>query len=122
MTSIIRQARINSRRLPNKNFKEAKGISFLEHHITRLKETALKSIVATTNDGSEKPVVDFCKKKVGDCYCGDETNVLKRFYECAKKFGIITIIRVTFDYTLIDGQVIKNGLKKFKIHEDENVY
>lgn len=53
MTVIITQARVNSIRLPNKIFKEAKDISFLEHHITRFKETGLKIIVATTNNGFE---------------------------------------------------------------------
>ena len=122
MTAIITQARVNSSRLPNKIFKKAKNISFLEHHIARLKETGLKIIVATTNDGSEKPILDFCKKNCLDFYRGDENNVLKRFYECAKEFGVTTIIRVTSDCPLIDGQIIKNALKKFKSYDNDNVY
>jgi spore coat polysaccharide biosynthesis protein SpsF len=114
MVAIITQARINSSRLPNKIFIEAGGIPFLGHHITRLRKTGLAIIVATTNNGSEAPIVDFCEKENIPCYCGDENNVLKRYYECAKKYGVTTIIRVTSDCPLIDAEVITNGLKAYQ--------
>lgn len=114
MTGIITQARVNSTRLPNKIFKEAGGISFLEHHINRLSHTGLPIIVATTSNGSEKPIVDFCNEKNIPVFCGDENNVLKRYYECAVKFGLTTVIRVTSDCPLIDPRIILNGLEAYR--------
>ena len=122
MVAIITQARVNSSRLPNKIFKEAKNVSFLSHHINRLRETGLRVIIATTNNGSEQPIVAFCENKGVDCFCGDENNVLKRFYECAKKFGVTTIIRVTSDCPLIDPEVIREGLSVYQKYNNENIY
>ncbi len=114
MNAIITQARVNSTRLPNKIFKKAGGISFLQHHINRLRQTGLPIIIATTNDGSEKPIVEFCRVNDIPVFCGDENNVLKRYYECAKKFGVTTAIRVTSDCPLIDPGIISRGLEVYK--------
>lgn len=122
MDAIITQARINSSRLPNKIFLEADGTPFFKYHIERLKTTGLTIIVATTNDGSEKPIVDFCKTNDIIYYRGDEHNVLERFYECALENKLNTIIRVTSDCPLIDGDIIKNGFLKYKSLKNEYVY
>ena len=106
MTGIITQARINSSRLPNKIMLEAGGKSFLQHHTERLSKTSLPVIIATTDDGSEKPIVDFCIKKNLTYYRGSESDVLKRFYEAAVENNLTTIIRVTSDCPLIDVDII----------------
>jgi len=113
MVAIITQARINSTRLPNKIFREAGGMPFLQHHIERLRKTGLDIIVATTNDGSEHSIVEFCRENDLKCFRGDQDDVLKRFYEAAVFFNIDTIIRVTSDCPLIDPNIIKNGLNKY---------
>ena len=121
MIAIITQARVNSTRLPNKIFLTVKDKSFLAYHIDSLKETNLKIIVATTNNGSEKPIVDFCKKNQIDIFKGDEDNVLKRFYDCALKYKINTIIRVTSDCPLIDKDTILKGIKEYQKAEDPRI-
>jgi spore coat polysaccharide biosynthesis protein SpsF len=113
MIAIISQARVNSTRLPNKIFKQAGGISFLQHHINRLRQTELPVIIATTNDGSEKPIVEFGAANDIPVFCGDENNVLRRYYECAKKFGVTTVIRVTSDCPLIDPGIIRRGVDAY---------
>jgi spore coat polysaccharide biosynthesis protein SpsF len=114
MIAIITQARVNSTRLHNKIFLTANGKSFLQYHIDSLKSTGIKVIVATTNDGSEKPIVEFCKKNEVLVFKGEEDNVLKRFYDCAVKYKIDTIIRVTSDCPLIDKDVILQGIEEYK--------
>lgn len=110
MIAIITQARVNSSRLPNKIFLEASGKPFLYHHIERLKKVGIPIIVATTNNGSEKPIIDFCNDNNTFYYCGSETDVLARYYECAVKYNLSTIIRVTSDCPLIDANIILKGL------------
>lgn len=113
MIAIITQARVNSTRLPNKIFKRAGGISFLQHHISRLRQTGLPVIIATTNDGSERPIVEFGTANKIPVFCGDEDNVLKRYYECAREFGVTTVIRVTSDCPLIDPDIITKGVQEY---------
>jgi spore coat polysaccharide biosynthesis protein SpsF len=122
MIAIITQARVNSSRLPNKIFMEAGGITFLQHHINRLKKTGLKIIVATTSNGSEKPIADFCAQQNTDCFCGDENNVLSRYYHGAKKYGVSTIIRVTSDCPLIDGSIILKAVEQYKKYNTQTYY
>ncbi len=122
MVAIITQARINSNRLPNKIFLEAGQHPFLYYHIQRLKTTGLPIIIATTNNASEKPIVDFCNANDISCFCGDEENVLSRYHACAKKYNVSTIIRVTSDCPLIDGNIISNGLDEYKKCDDLTYY
>lgn len=121
MIAIISQARVNSSRLPNKIFLEAGGKPFLWYHTERLKKTGLPVIIATTNDGSEKQIIDFCEEQKISCFRGDEQNVLKRYYDCAVKYNVGTIIRVTSDCPLIDGKIILKGLHEYKL-QDLNTY
>ncbi|MEO7523229.1 MAG: glycosyltransferase family protein [Ferruginibacter sp.] len=121
MIAIISQARINSSRLPNKIFLEAGGKPFLWYHVERLKKTGLPIIIATTDDGSEKPIVSFCEQQNVLYFRGNEKNVLKRFYDCAEKYNIGTIIRVTSDCPLIDGKIISNAVANYK-QQTPNTY
>ncbi|TKC56945.1 acylneuraminate cytidylyltransferase [Pedobacter hiemivivus] len=120
--AIITQARINSSRLPNKIFLEAAGKSFLSYHIERLKETTVPIIVATTDDGSELPIVEFCLKNNIDCFRGSEMNVLKRFYDCAVHNDIEVIVRVTSDCPLIDAELVKQGIDRYLSFSDDKLY
>ena len=113
ITAIITQARINSSRLPNKIFLEAAGKPFLLYHIERLRKTGLPIIVATTDDGSEAPIVEFCKSHNLICYRGDEHDVLARFHGAALGYDVSNIIRVTSDCPLIDPDLIKKGLENY---------
>lgn len=107
---IISQARVNSSRLPNKIFLEAKGKPFLEYHVQRLQKTGIPVYIATTDDGSEAPIVNFCLDRELPCFRGSEQDVLARFYHCASHYQLDTIIRVTSDCPLIDPQIITGGL------------
>ena len=122
MEAIITQARINSSRLPNKIFLEAAGRPFLYYHINRLKKANLPIIVATTNNGSEKPIIEFCKENNLLYYCGDEKNVLQRFYQCAVKHHVDKIIRVTSDCPLIDADIIEKGIATYRALNNNCVY
>ena len=82
---IIIQARMTSTRLPSKVMLPLCGKTVLEIMLDRLNEFKENIIIATTNDGTQTPIVDLCKKLGIKYYEGDTNNVLSRYYEAALK-------------------------------------
>ncbi|MBL7859873.1 MAG: glycosyltransferase family protein [Cyclobacteriaceae bacterium] len=119
---IITQARMTSTRLPGKILLFSGGKIVLHHHIHRLQWSGLPVFVATTNNQSDKPVVDFCTANNFSYFRGDEFNVLERFTFCARMHELDTIIRVTSDCPLIDGNIIAEGLDKYQQLRNDKIY
>lgn len=113
---MIIQARMTSTRLPAKVVLPLCEKTVLEVMIDRLKPFKDKIIIATTNDGTQKPIVEICKKLHLKFYEGDTQNVLSRYYEAAVKFGATNndiIIRCTSDCPIIDKVIVQNTIEYF---------
>ena len=113
--SCIVQARVNSKRLPGKILMPVFGKSLLQHLLERLKrlKTIDDLIVATTKHKLDDETAKIAKLINVKIYRGDEHNVLKRYYDCAKINKSSIIIRVTADCPLIDIKYINELLKIF---------
>lgn len=86
------------------------GKTVLEVMLKRVKAFKPNIIIATTNDGTQKPIVELCKALHVNYYEGDTNDVLSRYYESAVHFGAKsgdTIVRLTSDCPLMDGEIIK---------------
>ncbi|MDC0142282.1 acylneuraminate cytidylyltransferase, partial [Candidatus Nitrosopelagicus sp.] len=121
MIGCIVQARMGSTRLPGKvlkNVEENKTV--LDFVIKQLQESKLidKIVVATTDLEEDSKIMDYSKKIGIECFRGDPKNVLKRHYECAKKFSMPTIVRIPSDKPLIDPTIVDQNIKFF----NENSY
>ncbi|WP_404338883.1 cytidylyltransferase domain-containing protein [Pseudoalteromonas mariniglutinosa] len=102
---IIIQARMTSSRLPNKVLLPLGEKTVLEVMIDRLGAFKDKIIIATTNDGTQKPIVDLCEKLAIRYVEGDTDNVLSRYYLAAQSVNAqpsTVIVRCTSDCPLID--------------------
>jgi len=111
----IIQARSGSKRLPKKILYKIENITILEILINRLKKLGIKKIiVATTRKKIDDEVERVSIKNKISVFRGDEKNVLSRYYNCAKKNKLETIIRVTSDCPLIDIKYIRELLNFFK--------
>lgn len=125
---IIIQARLNSKRFPKKVLKRLDGKNtVLEFQISRvLKEFDKKNIfIATTVNKEDIKICRISKKNGIRFFRGSEKNVMKRYIDCAKKFKIETIIRVTSDCPLVDPRLIKkmyNQFSKIKCDYFSNTY
>ena len=119
---IITQARMTSTRLPGKIMLEAAGIPLLKHHINRLKMSDIPIYIATTTNEEDDVIVNFANLENLPVYRGDEHNVLGRFYECALKYELDIVIRVTSDCPLIDGSLIKSAVEQYIRWEDSKIY
>ncbi len=105
---VIIQVRMGSTRLPGKVLKKLNGITVLESLLNQLNYSKLLNdkIIATTSNLEDDVIVNFCKSKEIKCFRGSQDDVLDRYYNCAKKFSINTIIRITSDCPLMDPQVV----------------
>ena len=115
-TLCIIQARLSSSRLPGKILLKGDGknslLATLYKRLTPSKHID-KIIIATSTEKIDDIVNDECKKNNINVFRGSLKNVLKRYYECAKKFKGDTIIRITSDCPLIEYKLIDKLLLKF---------
>lgn len=119
---VITQARMTSTRLPGKVLLRAGGSSMLEHHLRRLGRAGLDVIVATTTNDIDDPIVVAAEELGTQVYRGSEADVLSRFAEAARVHQIDTVVRVTSDCPLIDGELILEGLAQFSGRSGNNVF
>lgn len=113
--SIILQARTGSTRLPRKVLRIILGKTILEHLIIRLKAAKMIDdiIVATTDAKEDGEIVAIAEKLRVKSYQGSVNDVLDRFYQAAKQFGLQHIARITADCPLMDPAVIDEGVAEY---------
>jgi len=115
MIAIV-QARLNSNRLPNKVLMEINKKTILELVYKRLKKSKYikKIIFAIPNDKKNKFLEKKIKKLKFIYYKGSNLNVLKRYFEAAKKFKANNIVRVTCDCPLVDSKIIDSMISFYR--------
>jgi spore coat polysaccharide biosynthesis protein SpsF len=109
MIGCIIQARMGSLRLPKKVMKKIdEKDTVLDYVIQQLKSSKKieKIVVATTTLSEDDIICDNLFLQNIEFYRGSSEDVLDRFYQCAKKFSMDTIVRITADNPLIDPNII----------------
>ena len=88
----------------------------LDYIINQLKHSKLlgKIIIATTNLEEDNVIVDFAKKNKIECFRGETDDVLDRYYNCAEKFSLDTIVRITSDEPFIDPTIVDQIINNFQ--------
>lgn len=112
----IIQARLGSKRYPNKVLKKVNGdtlISILINRLSYSKEVD-KIVVATTNLDKDNPLCDEINNLGYECYRGDADNVLKRYFDVAILEKADAVVRITGDCPLIDPIIVDEVIKKFR--------
>lgn len=109
-TIAIIQARMGSTRFPGKVMKDLAGKPVLEWVV----EAAMRAqgvdmvVVATSKLKQDDIIVKWCDKNRYHVFRGSETDVLDRFYQCAKKHKGTVLIRLTADCPFLDYNVISD--------------
>ena len=95
---------MTSTRLPGKVLKEVMGRPLLGYLVERLRmvDNIEKIIIATTTNKEDNLIIKFCEKTGLDYDRGSENDVLDRYYQTAKLFGVKHVMRITSDCPLID--------------------
>ena len=110
----IIQARMGSTRLAGKTMVNICGRPLIQHVVERLTfcKQINQIIVATTIKSEDDNIINFCKKTNIKYFRGEESDVLDRFYQCAKKIKADIIVRVTADDPFKDPQIIDQVIKE----------
>ncbi len=114
--SVIIEARLGSKRLPNKIILKIKKYLFIEYLIKRLKlsKKINEIIIATTDLPQDRKLVNIAKKNKIKYFQGSEKDVLKRVIDTGKKFKCKTIVRVTSDCPVLDISILDQAIDMFK--------
>ena len=116
MIGCIIQARMGSSRLPGKVLmKIDEKYTVLEYVVKQISQSKLvnKIIIATTDLGQDDVIQKVANELGIECFRGSSDNVLDRYYECAKKFSLNNILRITSDCPLIDPDIVDKVIEKY---------
>lgn len=115
MIGCIVQARMGSSRYPKKvmlKINQKPILDFVINQISYSKKIQ-KLIIATTIKKIDDVIVDYAKKNNILFFQGSEDDVLDRYYQCAKKFKLSIIVRITSDNPVVDPNIIDLAITKF---------
>ncbi len=109
---IIILCRYDSSRLPGKILKEINGKPILLYIIERLSCVVSTNsiVVATSEENSDDPIVEFCRKSGIQVFRGSLLDVASRFLTCAKKFNFDFAFRINGDNLFVDIDLIRSAL------------
>lgn len=107
---------MSSSRLPKKVLRKIKSKPMLHYVIKQTLAANIinEVIIVTTKEKVDDSIVDYCKQNKIKVFRGSKTDLLDRYYKCAKKYCCDPIIRITSDCPLIDPTVIDKVCKKFE--------
>lgn len=107
-TAAIIQARMTSNRLPGKILKKVMEKPLLAYLLERLRSSRRldEIIIATTDNGTERPIIELCQTLNITVFRGSEDDVLARYYHAAQAFQVGLVVRITSDCPLMDPRVV----------------
>lgn len=115
MIAAIVQARMGSTRLPGKTLADLAGEPMLARVVARARRIPglQQVIVATTEQPADAAILRFAADRGLPVHAGSEDDVLDRFYQTARRYGVSVIVRVTPDCPLLDPGVAGRVLARF---------
>ena len=124
MIGCIVQARMGSSRLPGKVMKKVGDKFLLDYVLEQLKSSKNieKIIVATTTLTNDDIICQYVSSKNIKFFRCSSDDVLDRYYQCAKKFTVDTIVRITADNPLIDPNIIDRVISEYSNKKVDYVF
>lgn len=111
---VIIQARMGSTRLPGKVLKPIAGKALLDHALGRLSLLAypVKVVVATSDLPQDDAIAQHCLSKGVVVFRGNETDVLDRYYQCARENRFEHVVRLTADNPFTDMEELQRLIEQ----------
>lgn len=116
-TIAIVQARLGSKRFPNKVLKEVNNSSLIELLLKRLSlAKEVDEIVVATTTSPIDDRLQFVVENLGfKVFRGSDSDVLDRYLHAAEDCGAETIVRITGDCPLIDPKLVDSCIAEFRM-------
>tara|TARA_Y100000590_G_C15696621_1_gene1005363 strand:+ start:66 stop:2246 length:2181 start_codon:yes stop_codon:yes gene_type:complete len=113
---LIVQARLTSKRFPNKVIQKIGNLTIVELILKRLKKSKLidEIVFAIPSNKKNEKLYELLKRLNTNIFRGSENNVIDRFFKAAKKFKASTVIRITADAPLVDPKLIDEMILIYK--------
>ena len=113
---VVIFARMSSKRLPGKMLKKIGKKSLILHIIDRAKKIKNKKtlILATSKKKSDDKLILEAKKRNIKIFRGNLNNVVKRAYDCCKKFNLYSIVRICGDRIFLNYKDIDRAVRKLQ--------
>ena len=122
-TTGVIQARIGSKRLPCKMMLNLNGHPVIEWVVKRVQRSSLDEIIVAIPDTKENDILEkYLKGLDVKIFRGDESNVLKRFYDALKGTLSTHFVRICADNPLIDPAEMDNLIKFYKNNNCDYAY
>jgi spore coat polysaccharide biosynthesis protein SpsF len=114
--AAVVQARMSSNRLPGKVLRPIAGKPMLEYLLERLDraEGLDLVVVATSTEGSDDPIEEYCRQRGAEVHRGPLENVAERFAEVVERFGLDAFARLTADSPLVDQRIVSQEVEIFR--------
>jgi len=113
---IIIQARLSSKRLPNKVLEKINGKPLIKYLISRITSVfnSDQIILATSIEEDDDPLIDFCEQNKIRYFRGPLNNVARRMCDAANELNARSFVRINGDSPLIDSEIILKGIEYFQ--------
>ncbi|MCK5541080.1 MAG: hypothetical protein KAI40_00190 [Desulfobacterales bacterium] len=101
---ILIQARLSSKRFPNKMLNQLGGVPLIQYVFNRCKISSQADMVGviTSIEQSDDLLYDYCKSQNMPVFRGSLNNVLDRYIQAANHFGCNILCRVCGDSPFVD--------------------
>jgi sialic acid synthase SpsE/spore coat polysaccharide biosynthesis protein SpsF (cytidylyltransferase family) len=109
---IVILCRYNSTRLPGKILKEIGGRTVLGHIVDRLLigGQGYSIVVATSNEVSDEPIADYCRRANLKCFRGSLNDVAGRLLSCAEYYSWDYVVRINGDNLFTPSEILHSML------------
>lgn len=117
---VIIQARMDSTRLPGKVLKPIAGKALLDHVLGRLSLLVypVQIVVATSDLPQDDAIVKHCLSSGVAVFRGSETDVLDRYYQCARENCFEHVVRLTADNPFTDIEELQRLIEQHLIQRN----
>lgn len=123
ITGIFLQARLDSRRLPQKALLPLAGMTVIEHAMASLIDVDADVHAVLTDAASSEALQPYAEKWGFKIFPGPAEDVLLRFTKAAAYFGVSTVIRATGDNPLVSRYLTEDIVDRhLKIGADYSGY